>query len=75
MKEEVINMWARLAGLEVGPTGPTSRPPGSRFILVSSGVFHVLLVPLSDPFAQVVVSWLDSIHNQTCFLYLIPIKS
>jgi hypothetical protein len=51
----------RPAGLGVGPASPTWQPPSSRFVLVSSKVFHVLLVPFSDPFAQVVVLWLDSL--------------
>jgi hypothetical protein len=51
----------RPAGLGVGLTSPTWQPPSSRFVLVSSEVFHVFLVPFSDPFAQVVVLWLDSL--------------
>jgi hypothetical protein len=54
--------------------GPTWQPPSSRFDLVSSGVFHVLLVPLSDPFTQVVMLWLDSLRIQPCFPCLIPEK-
>jgi hypothetical protein len=62
------------AGLGVGSTGPTWQPPSSRFVLVSSGVFHVLLVPLSNPFAQVVMLWLDSLCIQPCFPCLISAK-
>jgi hypothetical protein len=64
----------RPTGLGVGPAGPTWQPPSSRFVLVSSGVFHVLLVPLSDLFAQVVVLWLYSLRIQLCFPCLIPAK-
>jgi hypothetical protein len=56
------------------PQGPTWQPPSSRFVLVSFRVFHALLVPLSDPFAQVVMLWLDCLRIQPCFLYLIPAK-
>jgi hypothetical protein len=64
----------RLASLGVGPASPTWQPPSSCFILVSSGVFHILLVLLFDPFGQVVMLWLDSLHIQPCFPCLILAK-
>jgi hypothetical protein len=64
----------RQTSLGMGPASPTWQPPSSHFVLVSSGVFHVLLVPLSDLFAQVVVLWLYSLRIQLCFPYLIPSK-
>jgi hypothetical protein len=32
------------------PAGPTWQPSSLRFVPMPSGVFYVLLVPLSDPF-------------------------
>jgi hypothetical protein len=35
----------------MGLVGRTWQPPGLRFVLVPSGVFYILLVPLSNLFA------------------------
>jgi hypothetical protein len=44
VKENVIGISDRPAGL------------ASRFVLASSSVFHVLLVPRFGPFAQLIIS-------------------